>query len=187
MKNNTFIKKINFFIAALCVNMVTQAQTPTLSITPDTIKPVATFDTLAARTDRTSVDPPIPVKTRFLTEYPATTAVFWKVKSKYYIVTYTDPKTKLGHIIAYDKNGKTMQQEDEVNNLNYPPAIYAYYAKKFPGEKYFKVWQTKSKAGQIYYYIFGEGKALWFDKDGNYVPANNIRSADVTSYSFDLK
>jgi hypothetical protein len=142
---------------------------------------------LAAPTDRTSVAPPVAVTNKFSAEHPGNKSVKWKIKGKYYVVGYADPKTELGHIIVYDKTGKIIQKENEVNNLLYPSAIYQYYTKQFPGEKAFKVWQTETEAGQNYFYIFRGKKTLWFDKEGNYLPANKVKSSDPSSYSGNLK
>jgi len=178
-------------ITALSANSILNAQVKTTTVsgaTNKSITPVAEFDTLAAPTDRTSVNPPPEhIKTKFITDYPGTSSVSWKMKGKHYVVTYTDPKTLLGHIIAYNKDGKIIQKEDEVNNLNFPKAIYENYTKRYPGENYFKVWKIENKPDEKYYYIFRDGKVLWFDKNGNYVPDNKIKSSNVSTYSFDLK
>jgi hypothetical protein len=161
------MKKILFCAAAICVNAITHGQTtitPTSTITPGGGKQKVQ----ATPTNRNSVTPPESVTTAFNNENAGNSNVSWKVEGDNYWVSYTDPKSNLGHIIVYDKDGKVVRKENEVDNLTYPSAISDYYSKQYPKESY-KVWQTERSPGHTYYFISRKGKVLWFDQTGKNV------------------
>lgn len=182
------MKKIILLITVLYAN-ASQSQTPSVTTVPShsVIPPAVTFDTLAAPTDRTSVAPPPEhIKTSFTKDYPGKKIVTWKLKGKHYVVSYTDPKTNLGHIIVYNKEGKIIQKENEVDDKTYPKVINNYLSKNYAGQK-IKIWQTASRAGENYYYFFSKDKTIWFDKNGDNVTTNKVKSSDLNTYSADLK
>jgi hypothetical protein len=119
----------------------------------------------AARTDRTVATPPENIRQRFETTYPGSVSVAWKIEGDNFKVNYTDPKTKLEHVIVYDKDGNVVRREDETDNLTYPSDIAEFYTKKYPKET-FRVWQTELEPGVISYFIVRKGKTLWFDQTG---------------------
>jgi hypothetical protein len=156
------MKKMTMTIAALIIysGMKAQTVTPTSTITPGG----GTDKTLAAPTDRTAVAPPENVKTQFNTDYPGNNNVSWRPEGKNFIVSYTDPKTGMSNMIVYDRDGKVVRKEMEVDKEIFPSGITDYYTKEYPKEK-FKVWQTE-KNSKTYYYIDRKGKTLWFDQSG---------------------
>lgn len=162
------MKKIVLCVASFILCGMIQAQSQTVTPTSTIIPGGGKDKTKAAPTDRTSVAPPENVTTAFNTEYPGNTNVSWKVKGNNFWVTYTDPKTNLGHVIIYNKEGKIVRRENEVDKLTYPSEISDYYTKQYPKEK-FQVWQTERTAGQTYYFITRKGKVLWFDQTGKSV------------------
>ena len=90
---------------------------------------------------------------------------------KNFRVSYIDPTTKLGRVIVYDKSGNVVRRENEVDNLVYPGSIKDYYNKNYPGESY-QVWSSEDKnTGKPLYYSNGSTETIWFDKDGNMIPA----------------
>lgn len=125
----------------------------------------------AAPTDRTSVAPPENIRTKFESDFPGKTEVRWKVEKNNFKVMYTDPETKLGHVIVYDKDGKVMRKENEVDKLTYPSSINDYYSKKYPKES-FEVWQTEIVPGETRYFIKRKNKTLWFDQSGKLIQEN---------------
>jgi hypothetical protein len=160
----------NLFPLSFVLLFGTSLNSQTLTPGNSTIVPGGGTDkTKAAPTDRTSVAPPEDVKTQFEADNPSTSEVKWKVEGNKYWVSYTDPKTKMGHIIVYDKDGKVIHRESETDNLTYPSAISDYYKQKYPDEK-FRVWKTEREPGKTYYYITRKGKNIWFDQEGKIVP-----------------
>lgn len=156
------MKKIIITVAALIFSCGVKAQTvtPTSTIIPGG----GTSKTLAAPTDRTAVAPPENVKTQFNTDYPGNNNVSWKPEGNNFVVTYTDPKSGMSNLIVYDRDGKVIRKESEVDKEVFPSGITEFYNKEYPKEK-FKVWQTE-KNSKTYYYIDHKGKTLWFDQAG---------------------
>jgi hypothetical protein len=132
---------------------------------------------MAAPTDRTSVNiPPELIKNTFDADYPGKNTVTWKIEGSNWWVYYSNPETKSGHIIVYDKEGKVIRREDEAEK-GFPERITAYYSEKFPGEK-FKVWETEKPAGQRFYFVTRKDKNYWFDKNGKFVEKTRSRPGD---------
>ncbi|MCW3076753.1 MAG: hypothetical protein JWO32_1362 [Bacteroidetes bacterium] len=161
------MKKIILCAGALIFSVAIKAQTPTPT---KTIAPTTDRDkTLATPTDRTSVAPPEIVLGKFNTDNPGKNNVIWKAEGNNYWVTYTDPKTNMVNVIVYDKDGKVIRKESEVDKLVYPSGISEYYTKQYPKEKY-KVWQTDNDEGKTHYFINRKGKMFWFDQSGKSIP-----------------
>ena len=111
--------------------------------------------------------PPKTIHEKFRSEYPDITPT-WHVEEKYYVADFSDTVSFRGISIAYDKNGKVVRRESEMENSTYPAAINTYYVKNYPGEK-FKTWKSIDDKGKHSYCIKREGGALWFDREGNYI------------------
>ncbi|MGZ3900579.1 MAG: hypothetical protein ACXVNM_12275 [Bacteroidia bacterium] len=161
------MKKIIICISALLISGTFNSQT----ITPSSATVIpggGTDKTLAAPTDRTTVTPPEHITARFNKEYPGSNNVIWKVEGSDYWVTYHDPKTNMANVIVYDKEGKIVRKENEVDKDTYPSDIKDYYNKNYPKEK-FTVWQTEREQGKTYYFIPRKGKFIWFDQSGKNV------------------
>lgn len=157
------MKKIILCASLLCSNRMVNGQT----ITPtSTIIPGGGPQTVSKTPgDRPSNTPPENVINAFNADYPGNANVSWKADGSNYLVSYTDPKSNLNHIIVYDKEGKIVKRENEVDKLIYPSTISDYYIKQYPKET-FKVWQTERTQG-TYYYISRKGKVIWFDQKGS--------------------
>lgn len=160
------MKRMIITVAVVCCGMLrAQTVTPHSTITPGGGKD----KTLAAPTDRTAVAPPEGVKTRFNTDYPGSTNLSWRPEGKNFVASYTDPKTGMSNIIVYDREGKIIRKESEVDKEIYPSGIAEYYSKQYPNEMY-KVWQME-KDNKTYYYIERKGKTTWFDQTGKITSA----------------
>lgn len=142
---------------------------------------LATIATRAQdKTENRSLDPslvPVVVKTNFDKEHPGTSAI-WKADGENFKVSYNDPESKLGRIIIYDKEGKVVRIENEVDHMKYPNAIGEFYNKNYPGEKY-QVWRAEDKAnGETNYYSGRNMEIIWFDKDGNKLPERKVKNVE---------
>ncbi len=182
------MKLLIIYVSSFCGSLVAIAQTNTPTIAPtQQTNGVVKFDTLAAPTDRTSVAPmPEKVTAVFNRDHPGFKAVTWKVKNNFYLVAYVDPKTKLKHLIAYDKNGNVIQKENEMTNVMYPAKIYQYYTKTYPGENLLKVWQVQPKPDLNYYFVKRGKKLLWFDGLGEFLSAKQVKTLKLDCYTDDL-
>lgn len=129
------------------------------------------------KTENANLNPsqvPVAVKTIFDTEHPGISAI-WKADGENLKVSYNDPESKLGRIIVYDKEGKVVRVENEVDNMKYPNAIGEFYNKNYPGEKY-QVWSAEDKTdGETNYYSGRNMETIWFDKDGNKLPERKVK------------
>jgi len=110
---------------------------------------------------------PASIQEKFKKEYPEITPT-WHVADNYYVADFTDTNSFKGTSIAYDKNGKVVRRESEMENSSYPAGINNYFVKNFPGEK-FKTWKSQNERGEQRYCIKREYEVLWFDKEGNYI------------------
>jgi hypothetical protein len=157
-------KKIFVYILIIC-RLHTVAQS-TSTIVPGGGMPPA------APTDRTGTVPPENIQQSFEATFPKSTSVAWKVEGNNFRVNFTDPETKLEHVIVYDKEGNVIRREDETDKLTYPSRIAEYYSGKYPKES-FRVWQTEREPGMINYFIIRKGKIIWFDQTGAFIPREN--------------
>ena len=118
--------------------------------------------------------PPKVVSEKFKREYPEVTPT-WHVEEKYYVADFTDTISFKGISLVYDKNGKIVRRESEMENSTYPAKINDYFVKNYPGEK-FKTYKCLDDKGIQSYCIKRPTGALWFDKEGNYIPEKKKRT-----------
>ena len=111
--------------------------------------------------------PPKEISEKFKKEYPQIIPT-WRVDEKYYVADFSDTTSFKAITIVYDKKGKVMRRESEMENSSYPQAINDYFVKNYPGEK-FKTWKSLDDKGIQSYCIKRPAGALWFDKEGNYI------------------
>jgi hypothetical protein len=109
---------------------------------------------------------PLPILFHFARNYPDARP-FWGIEGKNYVVRYIDPATALGHKITYDRHGMILRKEDEVNLVDCPAGLQAYYLENFPNET-LRVW-CYAEGDKKKYYMKSSTRVLWFDKDGNYM------------------
>lgn len=108
---------------------------------------------------------PAAVLQKFIAEQPGITAV-WKADGENYKAAFTDPTTKLGRIVVYDKEGNVLRRESEIDQQTAPAPIGDYYKKNHPGETY-QVWRSEDAGnGQQLYYSGRNLETIWFDKEG---------------------
>lgn len=147
------------FIVSIQLNA--QTITPTATIIPGGGKGASTSTTTKKK--KTAI--PETVINKFNEDYPGNSNINWKAEDNNYVVTYTDSKTNMDNRIVYDKEGKIIRKENEVDKLTYPSDIEDYYSKKYPKEKY-KVFHSEGEEGKTSYYIKRKGKIEWFDQAG---------------------
>jgi hypothetical protein len=109
------------------------------------------------------------IEEKFKKEYPNITPT-WHVDEKLYIAEFTDTNVFKGMRIAYDRNGRVVRRESEMENASYPASINDYYVKNYPGEK-FKTWRSRDAKGIQRYCIKRDSDVLWFDNEGKYIDA----------------
>jgi hypothetical protein len=81
---------------------------------------------------------PLPILDLFARKHPGATP-YWGIEGRNYVVRYIDPATHLGHVIIYDKQGRILRREDEINLEDCPAGLQAYYMKNFSEEE-LRVW-----------------------------------------------
>lgn len=111
--------------------------------------------------------PPKSIADKFRTEYPSVTPT-WHVQKNNYVADFADTTTLRGISIVYDKNGKVLRRESEMENSTYPAKINTYFVTNYPGEK-FKTWKCVDENGVQSYCIKRPTGPLWFDSSGNYL------------------
>jgi hypothetical protein len=126
-----------------------------------------------AQPGKNSSNVPDNVRAKFTNQNPTATPT-WKTEGQNYSAWYTDPQTNMQRVTVYDKDGRVVRSESEMDVKNYPAAISGYYNQNYPNEKDYKVWQTYDPAaGDTVYYTKTRGKTMWFDKEGKFTPGNN--------------
>lgn len=111
--------------------------------------------------------PPLFIENKFRQEYPDITPV-WYEEDKFYIAQFTDTNVFKGINIVYDRKGKVVRRESELDNSSYPQAINDYFVKHYPGEK-FRTWKSQDDQGTQRYCIRRSAGVLWFDQEGRYL------------------
>lgn len=109
---------------------------------------------------------PLPILDLFARKHPGATPL-WGIKGRHYVVRYVDPATQLGHMITYDRQGRIIRREDEINLEDCPAGLQAYYLKNF-SEEGPRVW-CYEEGQNVKYYIRRQSRVVWFDKEGNYI------------------
>ncbi len=130
-------------------------------------------------TSNPSLDPSLvpPAALNAFTSQNPGAAATWRKDGDNFRVNYIDQESKLGRAIIYDKNGEVLRREDEVDKMTYPGAIGDYYQKHHPGETY-QVWKSEEQAnGKPVYFSSRNEETLWFDRDGNLLPARKAEKA----------
>ena len=127
----------------------------------------------STNTDRVPADPgqvPTQVTEKFNREYPGVTGG-WTRDGENFRVEFTDPKTRMGHVIIYDRNGDVIRRESEVDQV--PQTINDYYNKTYPGEK-IRTWESSNAKGEKEYYTWRDKEQVRFDREGKYIaPVQN--------------
>jgi hypothetical protein len=120
--------------------------------------------------DRMPTDPgqvPSQVTERFNREYPGISGS-WTRDGDNYRVEFTDPNSRMSHVIIYDRNGEVVRRESEVDQV--PQTINEYYDKNYPGEK-LRTWRSESVAGEHGYFTRRNDELVRFDKEGKFIAA----------------
>jgi hypothetical protein len=110
---------------------------------------------------------PTMVTTRFAQDHP-NIAPAWSMEEDNYAGQYRDATTNLEHLVVYDRFGKLIREDVELEPSANPKAICSYYSKRFPEEKYV-VWKSVDAKGKTTYYSKREFITICFDKKGKFV------------------
>ena len=81
-----------------------------------------------------SFQPPKEIMEKFKKEFPEVNPI-WRTEEKYYVADFSDTSTFKEMTIVYDKNGKVVRRESEMENSTYPGSINSFYVKNYPGER----------------------------------------------------
>src|SRR4051812_27760320 len=76
-----------------------------------------------------TVHPPQVVLDKFTREFPEVTPS-WRMDGQNFKAEFMDPLTLKGTAIVYDKEGRVIRRENEVDNTSYPQSINDYFIKK---------------------------------------------------------
>ena len=104
---------------------------------------------------------------KFSGEHPGIKPIWYK-DGESYVVSFSDANTKLNHSIIYDKNGRIISRESELDYKEYPVSINQYYSRRFPEEKY-RIIQSEASNGEKYYYSKRKNEIIKFDTTGSYI------------------
>jgi hypothetical protein len=121
-----------------------------------------------------SSDPPESVLNQFNKDYPAYNAL-WSKEGMNYRADFTDPASGLGTLVVYDKNGRAIRTESELQANGYPGGIGDYYSSTLPKGTKYKVYSSRDTSGIQSYYMTSDGRVYYFDKNGNFVRKEDPR------------
>jgi hypothetical protein len=108
------------------------------------------------------------IQKKFQQSYPSAAAVEWQAMTDHYKVMFTDKKN-LHHTIVYDKEGKILTREEEMDDQSVMTSIREYFIKNFPDKKDSRVWKVEDETGKISYYSPVEDAVIFFDENGKFV------------------
>lgn len=112
---------------------------------------------------------PIPhrLESNFKSSYPDAAAVEWQKSGENYKVAFTDKKN-LHYTLLYDKDGKIMSKEAELDDQAVPKTISEYFVKNFPKEETYRVWKVEDETGKVKYYAPVKDAVVFFNEDGKF-------------------
>src|SRR5688572_22265324 len=87
------------------------------------------------------------VKEAFTREHPQSHGT-WSKEGENHKVEFVDKESRLGHVIVYDRTGKVIRRDSELESV--PGPINDYYNKNYPGET-FKTWSAEAEKEKYYY------------------------------------
>jgi|GEM_PF-6909474 len=113
-----------------------------------------------------STETPSLVVKQFKKDYPTQNPT-WSKEGFNYRADYTDPATNMMGMVVYDKSGRILRSETELQANSYPGSIGDYYTSTLPNSKY-KVFFIKDTTGRESYYSTSNGETFYFDKNGHF-------------------
>ncbi len=123
---------------------------------------------VTSKTETESSETPTVVVKQFKKDFPAYNPI-WSKDGFNYRADYTDPTTNMAGMVVYNKYGRQLKSETEMQANSYPGSIRDYYTTNLPSRTRYKVFSRKDTTGAQSYYTTSEGETYYFDKDGNYV------------------
>jgi len=121
-----------------------------------------------AKGETASSETPEAVTKQFKKDYP-TLNVMWSKENYNWRADYTDPVTNLAGLVVYDKSGRVIRSENELQANSYPGSINDYHNNTLPKPTKYRVYASKDTTGAQSFYSTTGGETYYFDKDGNYV------------------
>lgn len=115
----------------------------------------------------TTNETPESVTKQFKKDYPAFNPI-WSKEGDDYRADYTDPATNMSGMVVYNRNGRTLRTETEMQANSYPGSIGDYHTTNLPSRTRYKVYSAQDTTGIQSYYSTVDGKTYYFDKNGNY-------------------
>lgn len=158
--NTKNMKKMIFILLALSGVQGMQSQSNSGSAAASATEP-AVSGTVMPLTN----DIPDPVTKSFKRDYPAYKPV-WSKEGYNYRADYMD-QSQMGGMVVYDKGGRILRSETELQANSYPGSIGDYHTSNLPQRKY-KVYSTRDTIGNKTYYSTTDDEMLMFDQEGNY-------------------
>jgi len=120
---------------------------------------------------------PVSVTKQFKKDYP-TFNPSWSKESYNYRADYINPANNTKGMVVYDKLGKTLKSETELEANSYPGSIGDYHTSNLPNSKY-RVYTTKDTNGVASYYTTTEGETIYFDNEGRF--KNRVKNKSTSS------
>ena len=174
------MKKLILMLAAWGSLVTTQAQvmkSPVLQKTP-TYNKTAEPEILPRSPFSLSEGILVPekVKTAFKNSY-GSEDVTWTRKGNDYMATFKSKGTEsLETIVLYDARGGVVLKEREFLSNTGPVAISKYCGKHMLG-KNCRAWEVESSNGNRSYFVVRDNEAIWFDRNGEQISANDASLA----------
>jgi hypothetical protein len=112
---------------------------------------------------------PVPgnIESHFKSAYKNAATVEWQQTGNNYKVMFTD-ENNLHHTVLYDKAGKVMSKESEMDEQAVPKSIREYFIKNFPAEETYRVWRIEDETGKISFYSPVKDAIIFFNEDGTF-------------------
>jgi len=116
---------------------------------------------------------------QFKKDYPAFTPT-WSREGYNYRADYTNTANNTAGMVVYDKNGRILRSETEMQANSYPGSINDYHTSNLPSSKY-RVYATKDTTGVTSFYSTSDGQTYYFDKDGHFRGRNHPAAPAATN------
>lgn len=107
---------------------------------------------------------PIVVEQKFLLENPDVKAI-WSKDGDLYRAAFINPVNNLGYVLVYNKDGRVVKREKELEHNEYPAPIVAFHDKYYPGEG-LAIYSSIDSLGNLLFYSRKNNKVFWFDTSG---------------------
>jgi hypothetical protein len=161
-----------FYVVKIVKNSIIRIMLYLLTWSPVLAQTNRTATTSATGTFGGEISLPVIVTEKFKEDYPNIAAT-WSMDEDNYAAQYRDVNSNLAHIIVYDRYGKLVRKDNEVQKPSHPPGVCSYYAQHYPNEEYL-LWESIDASGKKTYYSQREVEMICFDKNGKFVSSKKI-------------